>query len=119
MNHSSPASESIAEFLRGSHSGAPSDFDDFVRWMDAQLRRASQAIIEATLPPDVHQRYGLVKAETMRTIAEAAKTISHTLTTAKMDDHVLAGAVGEKVRAGVAELTSHNDYARAVRGIPG
>jgi hypothetical protein len=115
MNHSTAASGSITDFLRAAPSGASAHDDDFLAWLDGQLRGASQAIIEATLPPDVHQRYDLVKRDAARKIGEHAETIRRTLVDAKIDD-VLAGAVAEKVRSGIAELTADGDYSRAVKG---
>jgi hypothetical protein len=115
MNHNTAASGSIADFLRAGPSGASAHDDDFLAWLDGQLRAASQAMIEATLPPDVHQRYRMVKTDAARKIGEHAETIRRTLADAKIDD-VLAGAVAEKVRSGIAELTSNGDYSRAVNG---
>lgn len=115
MNHNSAMSGSITDYLRARPSGPSAGHDDFLAWLDSQLRGASQAIIEATLPPDVHQRYGAVKLDVARRIGEHAETIRRTLADAKVDE-VLAGAVAEKVRSGLAELTSDSDYSRVVKG---
>lgn len=115
MNHSGATGGSVAEHLRPGHAGAPSSDDDFFAWVDGRLRAASQAMIEATLPPDVQHRYDLVTGDVARTIGDHAETIRRTLAATKIDE-VLAGAVAEKVRSGIADLTSNRDYSRAVKG---
>lgn len=115
MNNTSVPSGSLADYLRAGPSAARTSNDDFLAWLDGQLRHASQAIIDASMPPDVRQRYSLVKSDAARRIGEHTETIRRALADAKIDE-VLAGAVGEKVRSGIAELSSNGDYARAVKG---
>ena len=102
----------IAGYLRGPE--LPSG-EDFATFTDGALRLASQALLAATLVPTVQSGYESDKGGAMRTINEAADTIRRTLAGAKVDDGVLAGAVANKVRSGIAEITEHDDYTRAVK----
>jgi hypothetical protein len=102
----------IADYLRGPD--LPSG-DDFATFTDGAMRLASQALLAATLVPTVQGGYGSDKRAAMHTINEAADTIRRTLESAKLDDSVLAGAVAEKVRAGIAEIIDHGDYTRAMK----
>lgn len=93
-----------------------SDPDDLLAAINAEIHRSTLDALNGALPLDVHSRYSAVKERRLAEVTDAARTIFVTLTEAKIDG-VLAGAVAEKVKEGIAELTTHNDYTHGIASI--
>jgi hypothetical protein len=80
-------------------------------------RQAAVGLLNAVLPPIVHTNAGAVKATGWAALTGASGVVGLALTTADVGNSVLAGAVAGKVRQGVEDLTSNNDYAQGVNSI--
>src|SRR6478609_248757 len=91
--------------------------DSLRQAVEDQLHRASEQLLNTTLPRDVHHRYAMVKSGESDAITHLAKEILHTLNTADVGKDVLSGKVADKVKQGIAELTGHNDYTHAAKSI--
>jgi hypothetical protein len=93
-----------------------SDPDMALAAIQAEIRRTTLNALNGALPLDVHSRYAAIRERQLAAVEKASLYIHLTLTEAKIDG-VLAGAVGEKVKEGIAELTTHNDYTQGIASI--
>lgn len=84
--------------------------------LDAEIRRARVNLLDSVFPPDVTQRYATIRAEQLKTVSEAARQISSALA-ADVREGILSGAVAQKVKDGIAELTSHSGYSHGIESI--
>lgn len=84
--------------------------------IDAAVHQAAVGLLNSALPPIVRARYTVERATNWMPIENAAAHVRFTLTTADISS-ALAGAVEQKVSAGLAHLANDTDYARAVNSI--
>lgn len=84
---------------------------------DDELRRATQQLLNAGFPLDVHHRYADVKSRNLSALNGTAEKVHQVLTGLDAGDHVLSGKVAEGVRKGIAQLASHTGYTGGVESI--
>ena len=87
------------------------------RSIDGLLLPSVNALLHATLPPDIRRRYSAIRENQSAAIERLGTEIHRVLTTADAGKHVLSGKVADKVTTGIADLTAHTDYTAGVDSI--
>lgn len=87
------------------------------RSIDGLLLPSVNALLHATLPPDIRRRYAAIRADQSATIERLVTEIHRVLTTADAGKHVLSGKVADKVISGIADLVAHAEYTAGVDSI--
>jgi hypothetical protein len=86
-------------------------------WIEGQIHGVAVGLLHSLLPPLVHGNNAAVKISESTTVVAASGVVEVTLGTADFGNGVLAGAVADKVKQGIGDLRSNNDYARGVNSI--
>ncbi|MEV8214339.1 hypothetical protein [Leifsonia sp. NPDC077715] len=86
-------------------------------WIQAQVHGVAVGLLHSMLPPLVHANYVAVKVSESTTVLPAHAGIHTALGAADVSNGVLAGAVGDKVKQGLTELTRRSDYSEGVNSI--
>ena len=86
-------------------------------WIQAQVHGMAVGLLHSMLPPLVHANYAAVKVSESAVVLPAHGGIRAALGAADTSNGVLAGAVADKVKQGLAELTRRSDYSEGVNSI--
>lgn len=86
-------------------------------WIEAQAHSAAVGLLHAMLPPVVRANYSAIKISESAVVLPAHAGIEMALGTADVSNGVLAGAVADKVKQGLTQLTTRNDYSEGVNSI--
>ncbi|MGH1548062.1 hypothetical protein ACRAWB_02335 [Leifsonia poae] len=86
-------------------------------WIEAQVHGMAVGLLHSMLPPLVHANNTAVKVSESAVVLPAHAGIHADVGAADTSNGVLAGAVADKVKQGLAELTRRSDYSKGVNSI--
>src|SRR3954451_2947411 len=94
--------------------GGVEGVQDFI---EGQVHGLAVGLLQSMLPALVRANTSIVKVTESANVIAASGVVAFTLATADIGNTVLAGAVADKVKEGISDLHSNNDYARGVNSI--
>ena len=107
----------VQELFGGIERELESGATEVQAWIQAQVHGMAVGLLHSMLPPLVHANYATVMVSASAIVLPAHGGIHAALSAADTSNGVLAGAVADKVKHGLADLNRRNDYAEGVNSI--